>query len=366
MLFNFLRGKTKVNQDESETIKVKKNRRDSIKRFSLAEQKELQSRRKRLVINEFGKSLINLQLENGIWTPLYVVDLVEVSLKDSSNFREKIPEELEHFFAVHKQNLRQKIYRESFNFNPSEILIVVKDSQGEFIVSYKNFAENVENLILRFETGRLNPSQHRLLFLRYFVPPVPEDLYKCDHIIVPPKFEEALREIVNYCDLNYSRDNLTREKLQKLISELNIFGMTLKFPDDEQSASLDELLTTDFSHIGYHRVKVVEEVKDTVEKNPVTIPLFILLLAFFCSDQSQTNSFLYHYLFTPTGKSKKTFLDRNEVSFQKLFNKLLDESLLPNQFRKCLSVIYYEAFMLHQYEIDDLLFEFREQYKQRL
>jgi hypothetical protein len=53
-------------------------------------------------------------------------------------------------------------------------------------------------------------------------------------------------------------------------------------------------------------------------------------------------------------------MESGKVSFPKLFNKLLDESLLPNQFRKCLSTIYYEAFILHQYELEDIIFKFRE------
>lgn len=144
---------------------------------------------------------------------------------------------------------------------------------------------------------------------------------------------------------------------------LNAQGMILKFPDTEKVVKLDAILIEDYSGIGYHRVKVEEIVKDTIEKNPIVIPLFILFLAFFCSDKDDTQIFSYHYLFSPTGMAKQRLMETGKVSFPQLFNKLLDESLLPNQFRKCLSTIYYEAFILHQYELEDLIFKFREKAK---
>ncbi len=89
-------------------------------------------------------------------------------------------------------------------------------------------------------------------------------------------------------------------------------------------------------------------------------------MALFCSDQSEQSRFPYNLLFTPTGDHKKLSMNQGNISFFNLFNKLLDESLLPNQFRKCLSTIYYEAFMLNQPEMDDLLFLFREEYSRPL
>lgn len=81
--------------------------------------------------------------------------------------------------------------------------------------------------------------------------------------------------------------------------------MIIKFPDREETVTIDALFTEDYSNIGYHRLKVEEIVKDTIDKNPIVIPLFILLLAFFCSDKHDSKIFSYHYLFSPTGITKK-------------------------------------------------------------
>ena len=58
-------------------------------------------------------------------------------------------------------------------------------------------------------------------------------------------------------------------------------------------------------------------------------------------------------------------MNRGEVSFPKLFNGLLDESLLPEQFNKCLSIIYNESFHLKEVEINDLFLIFRDQYNSK-
>lgn len=364
-MFQLFNKKTKKTQKISHNTSEVENKIKPIKGYSLEEQQELQIKRKRLVINDFGKSLINLQLEHGIYTPLYIVDIHEVPLKDKMDFKKVVADGFEESYQIHKENLRQSIYRKSFYFQPAELLIVLKNDQGETVLCLKYLHENTKKLIKYLSEGVYPPSSHRLLLVRYFIPPIPDDLYKCDNIQVPPKFEEAVRDIVNYCDLHYNAKNLTFEKWENLLNGLNVFGMIMTFPDTEETGKITDLFTNSYSHLGYHRVKVEELVKDTVEKNPVVVPLFVLLLAFFCSDKSEQSRFPYNLLFTPTGDHKKLSMDRGEVSFFSLFNKLLDESLLPNQFRKCLSTIYYEAFMLNQPEMDDLLFLFQEEYKEK-
>lgn len=361
MFLNFFTKKTDQAQDLPNNSTNLQKKTKSIKRLSLAEQREEQYQRKRLVIDEFEKSLINLQLEHGIWTPLYIVDIFEVNLPAKPPWHEVIKSAFNQCYDAHKQKLRQRIYRESFNFQSGELLIVVKDEKGEIISALKESPKNIKILLQRLKTGEINSSSHKLLLVRYFVPPVPDDLYKCDSIQLPSKFEQAVKEIVNYCDLNYCRDNLSFEKWEKLVKELDKLGFVMTFPDTTEKVSLTQLLTENYSNVGYHRIKVEEIVKDTIDKNPVIIPLFILLLGFFCSERYEDNSLSYHYLFNATGDQKKLTYP-GEENFPKLFNKLLDESLLPNQFRKCLATIYYEAFMLRQYDIDDLLFSFREKY----
>ncbi|MGI0481264.1 hypothetical protein ACN4EE_10770 [Geminocystis sp. CENA526] len=336
-------------------------------RVSIEEQRELQRQRKTKIINEFGKSLLNLQIETGIWTPVYIVDLYKLDFSEAqTDFAPLIEESLEISFAIHKENLKHKIYRESFNLQPAETLIVIKEISGEIFLSFKKFSFNIEKLVELLNVGFLTVNTHQIFLLTYFIPPIPDDLYKFDNITIPQNFEQAVKDIVNYCDRNFSTDNLTFEKWKNLILGLNAQGMILKFPDTEETVTLDKILTEDYSNIGYHRLKVEEIVKDTVEKNPIVIPIFILFLAFFCSDKSDSQIFTYHYLFSPTGFAKQRLMESGNISYPKLFNKLLDESLLPNQFRKCLSTIYYEGFILHQYEVDDLLFKFREKYKESL
>jgi hypothetical protein len=87
-----------------------------------------------------------------------------------------------------------------------------------------------------------------------------------------------------------------------------------------------------------------------------------LLLAFFCSDPSENNVFSYHYLFSSTGISNKDLIVNKSLSFPKLFNQLLDESLLPPEFNQCLIRIYNEVFRPRQELISNLLENFRDQY----
>ncbi|WP_342596682.1 hypothetical protein VKI21_11700 [Cyanobacterium aponinum UTEX 3222] len=373
-MFNniFAIGKKKKNDSQ-----VSQNTDDSIqeneelkpvksKGLSTQKQREEQIKRKKIIIKYFGKSLLNLQLETGIWTPVYIVDLYEVDFsQNQEDYAPLIDNALNECFEIHKQKLRQKIYRESFNLQPGELLIVAKEIEGEIFLSCKKFPYNIEKLIELLNCGFFTSHTHQLFFLRYFVPPIPDDLYKLDRISVPSKFELVIRKIIHYCDRTFTTDNLPYKKWENLINNLHVLGMIIKFPDREETVTIDALFTEDYSNIGYHRLKVEEIVKDTIDKNPIVIPLFILLLAFFCSDKHDSKIFSYHYLFSPTGITKKKSMERGQLSFFKLFNELLDESLLPNQFRKCMSTIYYEAFILHQYEIEDLLFKYREKYKQK-
>lgn len=332
-------------------------------KLSIPEQREEQIKRKKLIIDEFGKSLLNLQLETGIWTPVYIVDIYEVDIEQpQEDYSPLIDSALEECFEIHKRKLRQKVYRESFNLQPGELLIVAKEIDGEIFLSCKRFPYNIEKLVELLNYGFFTAHTHKLFFLRYFVPPVPDDLYKFDKISIPSQFEQVVRKIIQYCDRNFTTDNLPYEKWEKLITTLNMSGMLLKFPESEENAKLTNLLIEDYSDIGYHRLKAEEVVKDTIEKNPITIPLFILFLGFFCSDKDDVSMYSYHYLFSPARVANKSSQSQSKISFFKLFNQLLDESLLPNQFRKCMSTIYYEAFILHQYEVEDLFFKYREKY----
>lgn len=336
------------------------------KKLSLEEQRNLQIERKRNVINEFGKSLINFQIETGIWTSLFIVDFYEVNFREiPSDFVTFIEEELDKSLKIHKENLKQKIYRESFNLQPAETLIVIKEINGEVVLSFKNFPYNIEKLAELLNARFFTPDTHKILFLTYFIPPIPDDVYKLENIIIPNQFELVIKDIVNYCDRHFNTDNLTLQKWETIVNELNRQGLILRFPDSEKIAPLSTILTEDYSTIGYHRLKIQEFVRDKIEKNPVVIPFFIMLLALFCTPPHENQVFSYHDLFSSTGLSKERSKERKEKSFVKLFNKLLDESLLPNQFRKCLSTIYYEGFILHQYEVDDLLFKYREQLKSK-
>ena len=327
----------------------------AIPRLSLDEQKQQRFQRKRLVIDEFGKSVINLKLQHGILTPLHIVDVAEVDLPLSGNLHQVVEAGVQSSLETHKENLRQKLYRESFNLEPGHLLVVTKDKEQDQIISFKDYNKNLDKFL-----EVLDPLAHRLLLVRYFIPPIPDDMHQFDDVELPPKFEQALRDIVNYCDLNYSLDNVNYDKWQLLISSLNDSGVILNFPNHNEEKPLNEILMADYSDIGYRKIRAKLILKDTVEKHTVVIPLFVVLLAFFCSEKAARSSFPYHFLFTATGDAKQRSMERGDISFFKLFNQLLDESLLPEQFNKCLSIIYNESFRLHTTEIDDLFLTFRE------
>ncbi|MFM7439506.1 MAG: hypothetical protein ACKO2V_13030, partial [Snowella sp.] len=52
-------------------------------KLSIEEQKERQKQRKRLIIDEFGKTVINF-LYDDIWTPLHIIDFIEVNFPKGS------------------------------------------------------------------------------------------------------------------------------------------------------------------------------------------------------------------------------------------------------------------------------------------
>lgn len=186
-MFNniFAIGKKKKNDSQ-----VSQNTDDSIqeneelkpvksKGLSIQKQREEQIKRKKIIIKYFGKSLLNLQLETGIWTPVYIVDLYEVDFsQNQEDYAPLIDNALNECFEIHKQKLRQKIYRESFNLQPGELLIVAKEIEGEIFLSCKKFPYNIEKLIELLNCGFFTSHTHQLFFLRYFVPPIPDDLYK--------------------------------------------------------------------------------------------------------------------------------------------------------------------------------------------
>ena len=364
-MFNKLFKKKEETSPEKLSIEIEKSVNIPTQitpKISLEEQKQRHKQRKRLIIDEFGRSVLNLvkkddRLFDGIWTPLHAIDLLIVDFPEGSDIKKVIEDSIQSSIETHKENLKEKIYRQSFNLQPGNLLMVVKNQYGEPIAIFKNRRRDVERLV-----ECLNPKIHKLVLIRHFIPPVPEDLYKYDDIDLPPKFEEAIKDIVNYCDLNYSLDNLTFDKWVKLISGLDDSGTVLHLPNSEEEVDLSEILDADYSNIGYDKITLKQILKDTVEKHTVVIPIFILFLGFFCSESSEKNVFAYHYLFTATGSSKELSTTRGAFSFPKLFNELLDESLLPRQFNKCLAIIYNEAFRMRQPEIDDLLIHFRERY----
>ncbi|MBJ7898596.1 MAG: hypothetical protein GC158_01460 [Cyanobacteria bacterium RI_101] len=322
---------------------------------TIEEQKQKHFYRKKIVINEFGKSVINLKLHHGILTPLHIVDLMEVDLPQRGNLLRAVETSLHLSLKLHKENLRQKLYRQAFNLQPGHLLCVVKDKSLNKVVSFKDYSQNLDKFL-----QAVNPANHRILLVRYFIPPIPDDLHQYDDVPLPPKFESALQDILNYCDLNYSIDNLTLGKWQELISSLSDFGVVLNFPNCEADKSLLSLMKEDSSNLNYRKIQVRLILKDTVEKHTIVLPLFVLLSAFFCSLPQEKNSFPYHFLFTATGDAKKRSLERGDISFFKLFNQLLDESLLPEQFNKCLSIIYNNFFRFKQEEIKDLLVQFND------
>jgi len=145
------------------------------------------------------------------------------------------------------------------------------------------------------------------------------------------------------------------KKWELLIVNLATSGLHLMLPPNNQERSILAALTLDHGEINYKKVRVHQVLDDRVEKQTLIIPYFVLLLAFFCSNPAETNSFQYHYLFSATGNTKQKSLSQGNTSFNKLFNKLLDESLLSAQFNKCLAILFNEVFKPRQEEIEDCL-----------
>jgi hypothetical protein len=318
--------------------------------LSLAQQKERRQERKQAVIEEFGKPLVNIQLHDGLITPIHVVDLLEVVLPFKGDLKKAIANGLNQSLVLHQKNLRQQLYRESFNFQPGHLLMLITDHYGQQVKAFRDYESSFDEVI-----HFLNPRQHRLLLVRYFVPPVPDDLRRYSDIFIPSEFEAVLIEIINFCEANFNFYNLPLNKWELLIENLATSGLHLMLPPNNQERSILAVLTLDHGEINYKKVRVHQILDDRVEKQTLIIPYFVLLLAFFCSDSTETNSFQYHYLFSATGGTKQKSLSQGNVSFHKLFNKLLDESLLSAQFNKCLAILFNEVFKPRQEEIEDYL-----------
>jgi hypothetical protein len=329
------------------------------RKLSLTEQKKLRKQQKAKILAEFDKPLINL-LHNDIWIPLNIIDLQEVEIPESEEMRAIVESAIKEFNTIHRDNLRGKIYRRSLNFQPGLILMVVKDREGDFFNSYRLLDSNLERML-----GSFDRSVHRLLLARYFVPPVPDDLYKYDEdFSIPPKFLEVLQQIADYTDENFSLDNVDFDKFDRMIDLLSSYGARLQYSRSEQEFPLTEIKELNCDILGYNRLTVKQTVKETVEKaDMIAVPLFILLLALFCSSITENSVFSYHYLFSSTGASKKELIANKSLSFPKLFNRLLDESLLPAEFNQCLIRIYHEVFRPRQEAISDLLEHFRNRYE---
>ncbi|AGF50838.1 slr1920 [Synechocystis sp. PCC 6803] len=330
-----------------------------VPRVPIEEQKLLRRQCKQFVIDEFGKSVINLRLQKGILTPLHIVDLhkVVVPREYYQNPQRLIEQRVQECLEIHRQNLGQKLYRESFNLQPGHLLVAIKDIRKKSIVSFKDYADNLDKFLEIF-----NPAIHQLLLIRYFIPPVPDDMHQFDNIELPPQFEKILTDVINFCDLNYSLDNLTYDKWQALVHALDETGVSLNLVNKHQEYPFREMFTFDYGEIGYRKVLAKLLLKEKVEKRTVVIPLFVIMLAFFCSEPNARVSFPYHFLFTATGDAKKRSMEKGKISFFKLFNQLLDESLTQDQLSKCLAVIHNEVFQIHQMEIDDLLLGYRQKH----
>jgi hypothetical protein len=324
--------------------------------LSLAEQKKRRHERKQAVIEEFGKPLVNIQLDDGLLTPVHVVDLLEVILPFKGDLNKVIQNGLNQSLVLHQKNLRQQLYRESFNFQPGHLLLLITDNYGQHLRAFRDYESNLEDVV-KF----LNPRQHRLLLVRYFVPPVPDDLRRYSDIFIPPEFETALIAIISFCEANFNLYNLPLLKWERLIANLANSGLYLLLPPNHQEKTILSLLTLDPDQVNYKKMRVRQVLDDRVEKRTLIIPYFVLLLAFFCSDPTESNSFQYHYLFAATGNAKQRTLSQGNVSFQKLFNQLLDESLLPAQFNKCLAILFNEVFKPRQEEIEAYLLKLHQQ-----
>jgi len=324
--------------------------------LSLAAQKERRQERKKAVIEEFGKPLVNIQLNDGLITPVHVVDLLEVVLPFKGDLKKAIANSLNQSLVLHQKNLRQQLYRESFNFQPGHLLMLIIDNHGQHIKAFRD-EENIIDEVVKC----LNPRRHRLLLVRYFVPPIPDDLRRYSDIFIPSEFEAALIKIIDFCEVNFNVYNLPLAKWELLIANLAASGLHLMIPPHNQQRSLRDVLTLDPGEINYRKVRVHQVLDDRVEKQTIIIPYFVLLLAFFCSDPTETNGFHYHYLFSATGDAKQRSLNQGSVSFHRLFNKLLDESLLPAQFNKCLAILFNEVFKPHQEDIEDCLTKLQQQ-----
>lgn len=318
--------------------------------LSLAEQKERRQERRRAVIEEFGKPLVNIQLHDGLMTPIHVVDLLEVVLPLKGDIKKAILNGLNQSIVLHQKNLHQRLYRESFNFQPSRLLMLITDNQGQHIAAFRDYENRLDNIV-----KSLDPRHHRLLLVRYFVPSVPDDLRRHRDIFIPSEFERVLIEIINFCEVNFNLYNLPLPKWEALIGNLAASGLYLIFPPNNEDRSILNALTLNHGEINYKKVRVHQLCNDRVEKQTAIIPYFVLLLAFFCSQPTEAGSFEYHYLFSVTGNANQKVINQENISFQKLFNQLLDTSLLPAQFNKCLAILFNEAFKPHQEDIEDYL-----------
>ena len=320
------------------------------RQLSLAKQKERRQERKQAVIEEFGKPLVNIKLQDGLITPIHVVDLLEVVLPFKGDIRKAIENGLNQSLVLHQKNLRQQLYRESFNFQPGHLLLLIKDNYDQHIRAFRDYDNCIDDAI-KF----LKPRKHRLLLVRYFVPPVPDDLRRYNDIFIPSEFEAVLIELINFCEANFNLYNLPLNKWELLIANLATSGLHMMLPPNNQERSILTALTLDHGDINYKKIRVHQVLDDRVEKQTLIIPYFVLLLVFFCSDPAETNSFQYHYLFSATGGAKQKSLSQGNISFNKLFNKLLDESLLSAQFNKCLAILFNEVFKPRQEDIEDYL-----------
>ncbi len=325
-----------------------------------------QKQRRQSIINEFGKCLINLQVDNGEVITIYIIDFMEVPITHETEYFQTIKTTIDRFFELHKENLTDKLYRDSFNLQETEILIIVKDQRNKIVLAFTNDRQNIALLIDAMNLGGITPENHTVLLVRYCKPINQEEpkISQSANLRVPLESKKIVNEIIDYCKLNYSQDNLTFEKWQKLILGLHKMGLLINLPYNKEGSAFKNILTKDYGSIGYNRVQVKKTFREDVRKLPMILPLFVVILAFFCSERYQDNSFFYHYLFESIDSRDNRFTGFDENIFTKLFNQLLEQSLPEEQFKQCLLTIYYQAFMPHENEINKLFSSYRKQHLQ--
>ncbi|MDJ0660369.1 MAG: hypothetical protein QNJ42_12915 [Crocosphaera sp.] len=359
MLSKLFAFKSKPNPSLTQSsLKISNHlKRSKVNNLDLWEEKVSHQQRQQLINKEFGNYIINVFLDRKQWTSLYVIDFLKVNWSEEYDLRSNLENHLKKSREIHKINLNQVYYKKSLNLQPTHLLLMVKTQQNKIIIALRQSEKHIDLLV-----NKLQPNHHRLLLVRYLGSPVSYHHRPANDVVIPASFQKVVKDIINYVDLNYSLDNLTFKKWKNLMINFHELNVKFKIDKHSQPISIIKLLTTDYSHLSYDQIMVEKIDKNQLENKNAQIPLFILLLALFCSEPSSTRVFSYNYLFLIDVNSQNHSTLLNNLSFPKLFYQLLDESLHPQQFQKCLSMIYNQSFKYKEEKINKLLFKFRDQY----